>query len=98
MGNLAGSFNLGSKKVPWPCISRFATNAFQYVVEPHPVQGPRFTPARPKAGGINVAAEPPSMRNPLPSRNTSASNFPGPQLASTDFSPTSLTPNKLVTA
>ena len=51
------SFNRGSKKVPLPCISRFETSAFQYVVEPNPVQVPRFTPARPKAGGMSTAAD-----------------------------------------
>src|SRR6266446_1772962 len=42
-----------------------------------------FTPARPKAAGSSVAADLPSDRNALPSRNTSASNLPGPQLCST---------------
>ena len=51
-----------------PCrASRFATNAFQYVTEPQPVQVWRLTPARPNAGGISVAAGLPSGRNALPS-------------------------------
>jgi hypothetical protein len=58
----------GSKKVPLPCISRFATNAFQYVTVPQePVQVCWFTPASPKAAGFNVAADFPSGRNVLPS-------------------------------
>ena len=42
--------------MPWPCISRLATKAFQCVTEPQPVQVCRLTPARPNAGGISVAA------------------------------------------
>ena len=55
-GELVASFSRGSKNVPLPCISRLATKAFQCVTEPQPVQVCRFTPARPKAGGISVAA------------------------------------------
>ena len=42
-----------------------------------------MTPASPNAGGISVAAVLPSGRNALPSRNSSASNLPGPQLFAT---------------
>src|SRR3954454_9795806 len=69
-----------SMYVPLPCISRFATKAFHWVTEPHPVQVCRLTPARPNAGGISVAADVPSGRNAFPSRSSSASNLPGPQL------------------
>src|SRR6266849_1297432 len=73
-----------SKNVPCPFSSRFATYAFQYVTVPHPpVQVWRLTPAIPYAGGISVAAGFPSGRNALPSRFSSASNLPGPQLART---------------
>ena len=71
------------RSVPLPCISSTATNAFQCVTEPQPVQVWRFTPARPKAGGISVAAALPSGREALPSSRSSASNLPGPQLVST---------------
>ena len=82
-GTCAASSSRGSKNVPLPCISRFATNAFQCVTEPQPVQVCRLTPARPNAGGISVAADLPSGRNALPSRSSSASNLPGPQACST---------------
>src|SRR5215472_11622126 len=78
MGNCWALSSRGSKNVPLPCISRTATNAFQYGIEPQPVQVCRLMPARPKAGGISVAAERPSGWNPLPSRSSSASNLPGP--------------------
>ena len=51
---------LGSKNVPFPCISKLATKAFQWLTEPHPVQVCRFTPARPNAGGMSTAADFPS--------------------------------------
>src|SRR5215813_338959 len=78
MGNWSALSSRGSKHVPLPCISRTATNAFQYGIEPQPVQVCRLTPASPKAGGISVAAERPSGWNALPSRISSASNLPGP--------------------
>ena len=73
------SFRRGSKKFPFPCISRFATSAFQCVTEPQPVYVCRPTPARPNAAGSSIAAVLPSGRNPLPSSPSSASNCPGPQ-------------------
>src|SRR5436305_14236343 len=95
MGNCVALFKRGSQNLPLPCISRLATNAFQCGTEPHPVQVCRFTPPRPNAGGIRVApgtfvaVVAPSVTcaglKALPSRNTSASNFPGPQLFSTCF-------------
>src|SRR6185437_4406397 len=48
-------------------------------MDPHAVQVCRFTPARPNAGGISVAAVFPSGRNPMPSSSSSASNLPGTQ-------------------
>jgi hypothetical protein len=50
----------GSKNVPLPIISRFATNAFQCVTEPQPVYVCSPTPARPNAAGNSVAAVLPS--------------------------------------
>ena len=40
-------------------------------------------PDKPKAGGISTAADLPSGRNALPSRKSTASNFPGPHEFST---------------
>src|SRR5215469_9453098 len=77
-GNCWALSSRGSKNVPWPCISRTATNAFQYGIEPQPVQVCRLTPARPKAGGISAAEVFPLGWNALPSRSSSASNLPGP--------------------
>ena len=82
-GNLLASSRRESTKLPFPCISRLATKAFQYVVEPKPVEVLRFTPASPKAAGIKTDADLPSGWNALPSRASSASNLPGPQLART---------------
>ena len=77
-GTCVASSRRGSKKVPLPCISRFATNAFQYV---------HRAPARPRVQvdarrgrtPAGSASRPvlPSGRNALPSRNSSASNLPG---------------------
>src|SRR4051794_24893920 len=93
------------QKRPTPCISRFATNAFQCGTEPQPVQVCRFTPPRPKAGGINVAPGTfvpviaPSVicvgLTAFPSRSSSASNFPGPQLLNTLLTSAGLIFNKL---
>lgn len=69
--------------VPCPCISRLATSAFQWVTEPHPVHVCTFTPARPNAGGMSVAALLPFGWNGLPSSSRVASNLPGPQLRKT---------------
>src|SRR6185312_11821466 len=63
-----------------------------------PVQVCRLTPARPNAGGISVAAVFPSGRKPLPSRNNSASNFPGPQAANTLRTAPWSTPRRPATA
>lgn len=86
---MGGLFNRGSQNRPFPCISKFATNAFQRGTDPQPLQVWRFTPARPKAGGIKLAPETfvavigPSVIcwgwKVLPSRSNSASNFPGPR-------------------
>ena len=63
IGNCAASFSRGSKNVPLPCISRFATKAFQYVTEPQPVQVCRLTPGETEGGrnercrGLAVGAE-----------------------------------------
>src|SRR5438105_346835 len=54
MGNLLASSRRESTKLPFPCISRLATKAFQYVVEPKLVEVLRFTPASPKAAGIKT--------------------------------------------
>src|SRR5215469_1548408 len=94
-GNCWALSSRGSKNVPWPCISRTATNAFQYGIEPQPVQVCRLTPARPKAGGISVAAERPLGWNPLPSRSSSASNLPGPHALRTLCTVATLTPSRL---
>ena len=67
------------------------------VTEPQPVHVCRLTPARPNAGGISVAAGLPSGRNALPSRNSSASNLPGPQLCSTVRTVASSTPSRSAT-
>ena len=83
MGNRDTSLSLGSQKRPFPCISRVATSAFQCVTEPQPVHVCRLTPAMPNAGGMSIAADLPSGRKPLPSRNNSASNLPGPHPLST---------------
>src|SRR5215831_8279611 len=83
MGNCWALSSRGSKNVPLPCISRTATNAFQYGIEPQPVQVCRLMPARPKAGGISAAAERPLGWNALPSSSNSASNLPGPHALST---------------
>src|SRR3954471_4284383 len=96
-GNFAASSRRSSVKLPCPCISRFATNAFQYGIEPHPVYVCRFTPARPYAGGISLAAVLPSGRKPLPSRNSSASNLPGPHAARTFLTVAASTPSRSVT-
>src|SRR3954464_5369421 len=77
-GNFCALSGRSSVKLPWPCISRIATNAFQYGIEPQPVYVWRFTPARPYAGGISVAALRPSGWKALASMNSSASNLPGP--------------------
>src|SRR5207245_11773852 len=77
-GNWVALSRRESKNVPFPCISRLATKAFQYVAEPKPVQVLRLTPARPNAGGISTAADFPSGRNPLPSSISSASHLHGP--------------------
>ena len=69
----------GRRTSPCRASPVLATNAFQWVTEPQPVQVCRFTPARPNAGGISVAAVLPSGRNALPSQDSSASNLPGPQ-------------------
>jgi hypothetical protein len=82
-GNFDASFKRGSQNVPLPAISRFATNAFQWAIPPHPVYVCWLLPARPKAGGSKVAADFPSGRKAFPSRINSASNFPGPQFIST---------------
>src|SRR4030095_2002239 len=79
MGYFAGLFKRGSKKIPFPCISRLATNEFQYLMLPHPVYVTRFIPFRPNAAGIRLAATLPSGRNAFPSINKTAANFPGPQ-------------------
>src|SRR6185437_8695105 len=93
IGNCEASFKRGSKNLPLPCISRVATKAFQCGTEPQPIQVCRFTPPKPKAGGIRDAPDTfvpvtePSVTccglNALPSRANSASNFPGPQLFNT---------------
>src|SRR5579864_6682302 len=93
MGNCTASFNRGSQNLPFPCISSVATKAFQWGTDPQPVHVCRFTPPSPNAGGISVAPGTfaavtfPSVTccglEALPSRNNSASNFPGPQLLST---------------
>src|SRR6516225_1073978 len=83
IGNCLALSSRGSKNVPWPCISRTATNAFQYGIEPQPVYVCRLIPARPKAGGISAAAERPLGWNALPSSSSSASNLPGPHAFST---------------
>src|SRR3954453_20603546 len=54
-------------------------------MEPQPSKVCRLTPSSPNAGGISVAAVLPSGRKPLPSRNSSASNLPGPHAPSTRF-------------
>src|SRR5215467_4867891 len=95
MGNCWALSSRGSKNVPLPCISRTATNAFQYGIEPQPVQVCRLMPARPKAGGISVAAERPSGWNPLPSRSSSASNLPGPHAPRTFCTVATSTPSRL---
>jgi hypothetical protein len=46
----------------------------------------------PNAGGINVAAGPPSERKALPSSRSCASNLPGPQLFKTLRTVASSTP------
>ena len=89
IGNCAGLLSRGSKKRPLPCISRFATNAFQYVTVPQaPVHVCWLKPARPYALGNSVAPEtfvPVTtpcdtcwVLNALPSSASSASNLPGP--------------------
>src|SRR5262249_89762 len=90
IGNCCALFRRGSQNLPTPCISRLATNAFQCGTEPQPVQVCRFTPPRPKAGGIKLAPDTfvPVVAlsvtcfelKALPSRANSASNFPRPQL------------------
>ncbi len=45
---------------------------------------------------MSVAADLPSGRNAFPSRNSSASNFPGPQLDSTVRTVPSSTPSSLL--
>src|SRR3954468_9098585 len=97
MGNLVASSRRGSKKLPMPCISRTATKAFQYGTEPQPVYVWRLTPASPYAGGMSVAAVLPSGRKPLPSRNSSASNLPGPHAARTFLTVAASTPSRSVT-
>src|SRR5205814_5660274 len=90
-------FSRGSQNTPLPSSSRFATYAFQYVTVPQPPPHVcRFTPASPNAAGISVAAGLPSGRNALPSRFSSASNLPGPQLASTFFTVASSTSSSFV--
>src|SRR5215472_10910391 len=93
IGNCVLSLRRGSQNLPIPCKSRLATNAFQCGTEPQPVQVWRLTPPSPNAGGIKLApgtfvpVVTPSVTwvelTALPSRNNSASNFPGPQLLST---------------
>src|SRR6185437_9439570 len=71
-------------------------------IDPQPVHVCRFTPTKPNAGGISVAAETfVPVTTPfdiccglkaLPSRNSSASNFPGPQLLRTALTVSTLTP------
>src|SRR5215813_6006335 len=107
IGNCVASFRRGSQNRPVPSNSRFATNAFQCGIEPQPVQVCRLTPPSPKAGGIKLApgtfvpVTAPSVSccglNALPSRNNSASNFPGPQLLSTVRTVSWLTPKRLAT-
>src|SRR5215471_16223982 len=94
MGNCLALSSRGSKNVPWPCISSTATNAFQYGIEPQPVQVCRLTPARPKAGGISVAPERPLGWNALPSSSSSASNLPGPHALRTLCTVATLTCSK----
>src|SRR4051812_23004174 len=65
-------------------------------MDPQPVYVWRSTPASPNAGGINVAAVLPSGRKPLPSRNSSASNLPGPHAARTFFTVAASTPKRSV--
>src|SRR3954468_12437593 len=93
IGNFAALSRRSSVKSPWPCISRIATNAFQYGIEPQPVYVWRFTPARPYAGGISVAALRPSGWKALPSMNSSASNLPGPHDARTFLTVGTSTPS-----
>src|SRR3954466_7982952 len=97
IGNFWALSRRSSVKSPWPCISRIATNAFKYGMEPQPVYVWRFTPARPYAGGMSVAALRPSGWNGLPWRKSSASNLPGPQVASTFRTVAASTPSRSVT-
>src|SRR6476660_7379646 len=60
-------------------------------MSPHPVYVVRFTPLRPKAAGIKLAATFPSGRNAFPSINKTAANFPGPHLPRTLLNVASLT-------
>ena len=83
---------------PSPCISRFATNAFQYGTLPQPVYVCRLTPASPKAGGISVAADPAVRPERLAVENSSASNLPGPQLVRTVRTVGSLDRSSVATA
>src|SRR5262249_6557784 len=96
MGNCVLSAKRGSKRVPDPCICVTATYAFQYGTDPHPVHVWRLTPARPKAGGINVPACFPSGRNALPSTSSSASYRPGPQAPTAFFTVAASTPSRSV--
>src|SRR5215472_17735259 len=93
MGNCEALLRRGSKNLPFPCISRLATKAFQCGTDPHPIQVCRFTPPRPNAGGISDAPDTfvpvttPSVTccglKAFPSSSNSASNLPGPQLFNT---------------
>src|SRR5262249_20202543 len=96
-GNCAGSFKRASTNVPLPCISRFATNAFQYGTLPHAPEVCRLTPARPNAGGMSTAPVAPLGVEAPPSSGSCASKRPGPQLASTARTVASSTPSRFAT-
>ena len=57
IGNLRGVVQARIEERALAVHLEFATNAFQCVTDPQPVQVCRLTPARPNAGGISVAAD-----------------------------------------
>jgi hypothetical protein len=69
----------GSRGSAFPDLQQRHSNK---VTEPQPIHVCKLTPARPKAGGIKVAADFLPL-NTFPSMKSSASTFPGPQLIST---------------
>ena len=81
-GYFTGSSSRASRRLPLPCICGWRrTRSSRSPTEP--VYVARFTPASPNAGGMRIADVRPSGRNALPSKTSTASNLPGPQLAST---------------